>query len=130
MAKTVINVILFVVISALTLLLGMQILPIFLDVIKTAVLFSPDIATRDIAGLITISGAATHKISILYGTEDANYNIEVKGRLVTVERLDDQGKVAERSPPSKTAIDPNVLLTNVNKIVIENIFGRYDVRGQ
>jgi len=133
MANVLINVVIFIVVTALTLFLAMQIFPIFADIVKTAVLFSPEVATRDIAGLITISGAATHKITILYGTDEAKYNIAIKDRLVTVERLDEEGKegkVSARSTPSKTAVDPSVLLQNVNKILIEKILGRYNVRKQ
>jgi len=41
-----------------------------------------------------------------------------------------EGKVSARSTPSKTAVDPSVLLQNVNKILIEKILGRYNVRKQ
>ena len=130
MANTVVNVVIFIAISALTLLLFLQVFPTFLDIVKTAVFYSPDVVTRDIAGLVTITGAAPYKITILYGSDQAHYNIEIKDRLVSVEQIDDQGKIIGKSPKSKTAIDPEIQLENVNRLLIENILGNYNVRQQ
>jgi hypothetical protein len=59
------------------------------DIAQTAVLSSPDVVIKDIAGLVTISGAAPHDITINYkvDTDTYSYNLQVSGRNLTVEML-------------------------------------------
>lgn len=129
MAGVLFNAIGTIVIFALTIYIALQILPVFLDIVKTAVFFTPDATTKDLAGLITISGAATQKITILYPISNMKYNVYIGNRLVSTEILDDKGNIAGKSPPSKIAIDPNADLKSISSVKIEKTFTNYGIEG-
>jgi len=131
MASALFNVVLTIMFTILTIYLAMQIIPTFAEVVKNAVSSSPEVVNRDLAGLITLSAAAPYKIAITYNPSDATYNIiKVSERFVSVEKVENE-KVVAKATPSKTAVDltePNVVLENANKIGVENIVGKINIR--
>ncbi|MEM5843926.1 MAG: hypothetical protein QW841_01645 [Candidatus Aenigmatarchaeota archaeon] len=68
------------------LILLMQIPKIYKDVFDMLALSSADVVSRDIAGLISISAAAPHKITLIYNTtyKEVSYTVELKDRVATV----------------------------------------------
>ena len=131
MASELFNVVLTIALTIGAIFLGMQIIPVFAEVVKNAVSSSPEVVTRDLAGLITLSAAAPYKIAITYNPSDATYNIiKVNERFVSAEKVENE-KVVAKAAPSKTAVDltePNVILENANKIGVENVVGKITIR--
>jgi len=79
---------LILVMSALLFLM----IPKFIDMfLESAVLSSAEVVARDIASLTSLSKGVLYFSEIKYvpPTEKATYNIEIKDRYVTVERLDE-----------------------------------------
>ena len=131
MASELFNVVLTIALTIGAIFLGMQIIPVFAEVVKNAVSSSPEVVTRDLAGLITLSAAAPYKIAITYNPRDTTYNIiKINERFVSVEKVENE-KVVAKAVPSKTAVDltePNVVVENANKIGVENIVGKINIR--
>jgi hypothetical protein len=86
---------------------------------------APNVVIRDIASLITISGAAPNKITIYYEipSEQYIYNLDVNGRKLALEMVtqttDVKGvlkKVTDEIP-----IDPYASIVGAKKFVIQKI---------
>jgi len=74
------------------------VLPKFVDTMfQMIALASAQVVSRDLAGLITISGAAPYKIDISY-LQQAKYNVNIKDRIVSVD--DKTAKVGVDPSPS------------------------------
>jgi len=81
------------------------------SIAETAILSSPDVIVRDLSGLITISGAAPHDITIYYetSTEKYSYNLEVDGKILNLEMIssDDISKQVKEKVSDEILIDPH-----------------------
>ena len=97
---------------------------------EEAILSSPDVIVKDISGLMTISGAAPHDITIYYKapSEKYLYNLEIKGKIVTIEMIssDDITKKIKKAVDDDIAVDPDVRITESRIFTIEKT--RYDER--
>ncbi len=91
------------------------------DFIKMMILAKAEIVARDIAGLITVSGAAPEEIIIHYETpsEDITYNVDIDGRVVNVEMLGEE-KIIEKSS-SRSGVDPDTSLKDAKTFTILKI---------
>lgn len=89
---------------------------------KTIALSSPSIVIRDLAGLITISGAAPHTITISYEipTEKYSYNLEVNGRILTLEMLGETKAVKGviKKATDEIPIDPQTSILDSKSFTI------------
>jgi hypothetical protein len=93
------------------------------DIALTAVLSSPDVVIRDIAGLVTISGAAPHDIIIYYEvpTTKYSYNLQISGRNLTLEMLGEE-KIVNKVTAAISAeipIDPEASVFDATTFTIE-----------
>lgn len=93
------------------------------DIAMTAVLSSPDIVIKDIAGLVTISGAAPHDITINYKvyTDQYSYNLQVSGRNLTVEMLGEE-KIINKitaTASDEIPIDPEASIMDSTTFTIQ-----------
>lgn len=95
------------------------------SIAQTAILSSPEVVIKDIAGLVTISGAAPHDITIYYEakTEKYSYNLDIAGRILTLEMLSEQritedikGKTTDEIP-----IDPHTSIYDSTIFTIEKM---------
>jgi len=93
---------------------------VFSNLIPIFATGSVQVVSRDLAGLITISGVAPYKITINYAPEaDIVYNVSIDSRILTAYTLEGQGKPLTISSgvsqyaSSKTAID-NIKTSLVN----------------
>jgi hypothetical protein len=95
------------------------------DIAFTALQSSPDVVARDIAGLVTISGAAPHQITIYYKvpTEKYSYNLQISGRNLTVEMLGEEkiiNKITARAS-DEIPIDPQSSVSDSTIFTIEKL---------
>jgi len=104
------------------------------ELIDSVIHTSPLIVVRDIAGLITVSGAAPDTIKIFYKvpTDKYSYNLNVDKRTVKLQMLDENGKPIGSEAITQIPIDPTVSLQNKISFIIEKtrIAGRnfYEVK--
>lgn len=100
---------------------------IFVNLIPLFASGSGPVVSRDLAGLITISGIAPYKITIHYTANDVIlYNVSINSRVVTVQTLQNnprpltiQGNIAQYAT-SKIAIgDMDTFIMNAKDFVIE-----------
>ncbi|OGW54472.1 MAG: hypothetical protein A2Y81_11745 [Nitrospirae bacterium RBG_13_43_8] len=93
------------------------------DIAFTAILSSPEVVIRDIAGLVTISGAAPHDITIYYEvpTTKYSYNLMINGRNITLEMLGDE-KILDKitaTTSDEIPIDPEASISDSTTFTIE-----------
>ncbi|MDI6798883.1 MAG: hypothetical protein QMD12_02720 [Candidatus Aenigmarchaeota archaeon] len=82
---------------------------------KEIALYSPSVVSRELAGLITISGAAPHSISISYYPSNLPYNVKIKNRAVSVSLSEKAEGILEKTPAMSTIpIDPEASFADVN----------------
>jgi len=86
------------------------ILPKFVSAMfQMIALQSAKVVSRDLAGFITISGAATDRITIFYQPQ-AKYNVGIADRVVIVEALEGLKDIAT----AKAGVDPRASFKSVN----------------
>ena len=95
------------------------------DIAFTAILSSPEVVIKDIAGLVTISGAAPHDITINYEvpTTKYSYNLLISGRNLTLEMLGDEkilNKITARTS-DEIPIDPEASVMGSTTFTIEKL---------
>jgi hypothetical protein len=90
------------------------------DLFKMIALASADVVSKDLAGLISISGAAPEKIVITYQTPSKEffYDVKIKDRIVDVKMIG-EGKAVISNATARCAVDPEASFKNVQKFVIE-----------
>jgi hypothetical protein len=93
------------------------------DIAFTAILSSPEVVIKDIAGLVTISGAAPHDITINYDvpTTKYSYNLQVSGRNLTLEMLGEEkilNKITAKTS-DEIPIDPEASVLDSTTFTIE-----------
>lgn len=93
------------------------IVPTIQEAIKMFTLDSPEIVSKDLAGLISISAAAQENILIRYSTISGNtYDVNVGNKLITMSRELSSGKQESSSP---IPIDAKGSFTSVKDFIIE-----------
>ncbi len=90
------------------------------ELLESLVSTSPKIVVRDIAGLVSISGAAPDSIKISYEvpTDQYSYYLEIKDRAVKV-RLLDKNKVILEEDSSQTVVDPTASIYDKVSFIIQ-----------
>jgi hypothetical protein len=88
------------------------------DVRDIFVFNSPRIASRDIAGMATITAASTHNIEINYSSDDAKYDVSFSGRTAKVKYSEETSGTYEDSQ-SPMGIDLSGEFASVNMINFE-----------
>jgi len=90
---------------------------------ETAILSSPSVIIRDISGLMTISGAAPHDITIYYKapSEKYNYNLDINGKILTIEMIssEDITKKIKEKVNDEIPVDPQVSITESRIFTIQ-----------
>jgi hypothetical protein len=81
-------------------------------------LTSAEVVAKEIAGFISVSGVAPHKITIYYSPGTLIYDVGVDDRLVRVNLLNKDNSVKEKSVAEKTAVDPFLDEKSVNYFTI------------
>ncbi|HKZ45432.1 MAG TPA: hypothetical protein VJ343_01885 [archaeon] len=125
-----INTIGLVVITVATLTLFFTVLPSIVDLIwKEVSLSSPTVVAKELAGLISISGAAPDSIKISYYPSNYHYDLDIENRVVVVAMSEEEGgKLLERVPGIATVpIDPTNSFGSVNSFFISKSQDRYEV---
>lgn len=119
-------IVIFVSVAATIFLPGM-----IADMYAEIALVSAEVVARDLAGFITISGAATDSITIYYiPSEQHKYDVAIGNRIVDVKLLTVEYGMKGQAI-AKTAVDPAASRENVNSFTIkkwrENEQNKYGV---
>jgi len=103
-----------VAIAALTIALMPIIITIFKDTSKL-ISTTPEVVSKDISSLVSISTAAPDQIKIEYTIDSADtYDVEMSERMVFVKKTGDQDFVS-----NPIVVDIDASLDDINKIEIE-----------
>lgn len=90
---------------------------------ETAILSSPAVVIKDVAGLVTISGAAPHSITINYDThaEKYSYNLDINGRALSLEMISEEKitKDIKQKVTDEIPIDPQTSISDTTIFTIE-----------
>ena len=121
------EVLLTVVLSVCIVILAFQVPRIMMDVATLLTIASAEGTARDLAGLITISGAAQDMATITYEGENptVSYDITIRNRMVTITGLKkDSEEIKNFELPIKTgwgkiAIDPSGDFRNATTFTIK-----------
>lgn len=97
------------------------------DAFRLFALSSAEVVARDLAGIVSISGASPDQITIRYDVEfkGISYNVELKDRMITVVRLE---KNKKPSDPAKITYAVDSLskdIEDAKSFVIEKKDGKY-----
>jgi len=99
-----------------------QIAPQLLNLFNTAAVGSADFVAKEMAELITISGAAPYEIEISYNPSSAKYNVNIqKGILQT--NLLKSAKETEKTSIAKIASNAEGSFSGVNNFYINKKMG-------
>lgn len=117
--ETVANVLGAVFITAIVVFFFYYVFPLFFgDMFKSIALTSTDVVSRDLAGLVSVSGVAPNQIIIKYNPSSSiQYNVSVQNRVVSV-----------GLPISKSNLASNLGVTGVEsaKTAIDNLTVKID----
>ena len=113
----------------LTIFLFFIFLPEIINLLwKEVSLSSPSVVSEELAGYISISGAAPHSIKTSYHPSSLYYDVEIEDRICLVTISEETGGILERTPGKGTfPIDPIGSFSEVNHFVITNSEGVYEV---
>ncbi len=127
-ASTVNEIILFIGMAAITLSAIVAIPGWINDAARLFALTSAEIVTRDLAGLISISGAAPDKIIITYAIEKegVSYNVDLQDRVITVVRLSEGSKPSDPAKTTYVIGFVNKIVEDAKTFVVEKKDGKYD----
>ena len=102
-------------------------LPSIIEDVRDIFVFnSPRVASRDIAGMATVTAASTHGIEINYSSEDTKYDVGFSGRTVNVKYSEETSGTYEDSQ-SPMGIDLLGDFNSVNMVSFKRASGITEV---
>lgn len=102
------NTIIIVAMAAVALFFISNFMNFMMDVQKLFALASAEVVSRDLAGLISVSGSEPEEITIFYGgiSEEVSYDIKLENRKIEVKMLDEEKEVIGGPIEEGYAVDP------------------------